>query len=109
MCVGGGGGGVAERRWFRAAAVERRKKKAVPEAVFLNFSGAQESIPMNLFRQPMYPGGPVRQPYSYSVPIAPIDCCKIPAQNCYHATTKKRSKKRYRRGFVISTFLKCEY
>ncbi len=28
---------------------------------------------MNQFRQP---GGPVRQPYSYSV-LAPIDCLKI--------------------------------
>jgi hypothetical protein len=26
----------------------------------------------------MKPGGPVQQPYSYSVPIAPIDCFKIP-------------------------------
>jgi hypothetical protein len=34
--------------------------------------------PRNRFRQPMYSGGPVRQPYSYSVPIAPIDCSKIP-------------------------------
>jgi hypothetical protein len=26
----------------------------------------------------MKPGGPVRQPCSFSVPIAPIDCSKIP-------------------------------
>ncbi len=31
-----------------------------PEHVFLNVYGAQESIPRNEFRQPMYPGGPVR-------------------------------------------------
>ncbi len=32
----------------------------------------------------MQPGGPVRQPYSYSVPIALTDCSKIPVQvsNC---------------------------
>jgi hypothetical protein len=29
---------------------------------------AQESIPRNQFRQPMRPGGPVRRPYSHSVP-----------------------------------------
>ncbi len=39
-----------------------------PEPVFLNFYGAQESILRNRFRQPMNPGGPVRQTYSYSVP-----------------------------------------
>ncbi len=38
------------------------------EPVFLNVYGAQESIPRNEFRQPMYPGGPVRQLYSSSVP-----------------------------------------
>jgi len=32
------------------------------------FMDAQESIPRNRIRQPMKPGGPVRQPYSYSVP-----------------------------------------
>ncbi len=37
------------------------------ETVFLNLKGAQESIPRNRFRLPMQPGGPVRQPYSYSV------------------------------------------
>ncbi len=31
-----------------------------PEPVFLNVYGAQESIPRNEFRQPMFPGGPVR-------------------------------------------------
>ncbi len=30
------------------------------EPVFLNGCGAQKSIPRNEFRQPMYPGGPVR-------------------------------------------------
>ena len=34
---------------------------------------------MNEFRPPMQSGGPVRKPYSYSVP-SPIDCLKIPAQ-----------------------------
>ncbi len=29
----------------------------------------------------MFPGGPERQPYSYSVPSPPIDCSKIPAQS----------------------------
>jgi hypothetical protein len=37
-------------------------------ARIFNFLGAQESIPRNQFRQAVYPGGPVRQPYSYSVP-----------------------------------------
>ncbi len=34
------------------------------EPEFLNFYGAQELSPRNQFRQPMYPGGPVRQLYS---------------------------------------------
>ncbi len=38
------------------------------EPEFLNIFRAQESIPRNHFRQPMQPGGPIRQPYSYSVP-----------------------------------------
>jgi hypothetical protein len=48
-----------------------------PEPVFLNFNGAQEPIPRNRFRQPMKPGGPVRQPYPYSVPRPH----RIPAQH----------------------------
>ncbi len=32
-----------------------------PETVSLNFQGAQESVPRNQFHQPMDPGGPVRQ------------------------------------------------
>jgi hypothetical protein len=48
------------------------------EAVLLNFYGAQKLIPRNRFRQPMQPGGPVREPYSYLVPGPPIDCSKIP-------------------------------
>ncbi len=32
-----------------------------PEPVFVNVYGAQEPIPRNRFRQPMQPGGPVRQ------------------------------------------------
>ncbi len=31
------------------------------EPVFVNVYGAQESIPRNRFRQPIEPGGPVRQ------------------------------------------------
>ncbi len=34
------------------------------EPVFLNVYGARESIPRNEFRQSMWPGGSVRQPYS---------------------------------------------
>jgi hypothetical protein len=45
-----------------------QKTTAWSEPEFLNFYGAQESIPRNQFRQPMQPGGPVRQSYSYSVP-----------------------------------------
>ncbi len=40
--------------------IEPRHSKSYPEPVFLNVYGAQESIPMNEFRQPMKPGGPVR-------------------------------------------------
>jgi hypothetical protein len=32
-----------------------------PEPVFVNVEEAQESIPRNRFRQPVEPGGPVRQ------------------------------------------------
>ncbi len=38
------------------------------EPEFLNFYEAQKSIPRNRFRQAVWPGGPVRQPYSHSVP-----------------------------------------
>jgi hypothetical protein len=41
---------------------------SLARARILNVYGAQESIPRNQFRQTMYPGGPVRQPYAYSVP-----------------------------------------
>ncbi len=34
------------------------------EPEFFNFEGAQESIPRNQVRQAVYPGVPVRQPYS---------------------------------------------
>ncbi len=34
--------------------------KSIPEPVFLNVYGAQESIPRNEFHQSMWPGGPVR-------------------------------------------------
>ncbi len=41
-------------------------------------------------RQPMYPGGPVRQPYSYSVPSPhTVDCYKIPPLRIsWHALSK---------------------
>ncbi len=35
---------------------------------FLKLQGAQESISSKQFRQAVQPGGPVQQPYSYSVP-----------------------------------------
>ncbi len=39
------------------------------EPAFSNLFGAQETIPQNRFHQPMKPGGPIRQTYSYLVPI----------------------------------------
>ncbi len=39
-----------------------------PEPVLLNVYGAPELMPRNEFRQPMQSGGPVRKPYSSSVP-----------------------------------------
>jgi hypothetical protein len=39
-----------------------------PKVVFLNFYGAPESTPKNRLRSSIYPGGPVRHPYSHSVP-----------------------------------------
>ncbi len=52
---------------------------STPEPECLNIEGAQESIPRNQFRQPlwMWPSGPVRQPYSYLVP-SPHCCCTGP-------------------------------
>jgi hypothetical protein len=38
------------------------------EPVLLNVYGAPELMPRNEFRQPMLSGGPVRKPYSSSVP-----------------------------------------
>jgi hypothetical protein len=35
---------------------------------------------MNQFRQAVWPGGPVRQPYFPTRFLAPIDCLKFPAQ-----------------------------
>ncbi len=37
-----------------------RRNSTNTEPVFLNVYGAQELIPRNEFRQPMWPGGPVR-------------------------------------------------
>ncbi len=34
-----------------------------PEPEYVNVKGAEESILRNRFRQPIEPGGPVRQPY----------------------------------------------
>jgi hypothetical protein len=45
-----------------------RFNSALAEPVFLNVYRGQESIIRNRFRQPMQPGGPIRKPYSYSVP-----------------------------------------
>ncbi len=51
------------------------------EAVFLNFYGAQESIPRNQFRQPMhYAAWHRRGIYINPNPalfLAPVDCSKI--------------------------------
>jgi hypothetical protein len=45
-----------------------------PEPVFVNVYGAQELIPMDRFRQPMYTGGPVRQiGLSYRLAMLGID------------------------------------
>ncbi len=45
-----------------------------PEPVFVNVYGAQELIPMDRFRQPMYTGGPVRQiGLSYRLAVLGID------------------------------------
>ncbi len=43
-------------------------------------SQESESMPRNQLRQPMWPGGPVRQPYSYTVD-SPPRLFKIPALN----------------------------
>jgi hypothetical protein len=61
---GGGGQGVGEGvgRWW-AAGVLAHPCEFSPhctEPEFLNFYGAQESIPRNQFRKPMKPSGPVR-------------------------------------------------
>jgi hypothetical protein len=40
--------------------VQESKKQNYILLVFLNVYGAPESIPRNEFRQPTYPGGPVR-------------------------------------------------
>ncbi len=50
-----------------------------PSPVFLNVYGAQESIPRNEFRQPMYS---LAGRYDNPIPTrfrAPIDCLKIPS------------------------------
>ncbi len=52
-----------------------------PELVVLHINGAQESIPRNEFRQPMYS---LAGRYDEPIPprfLAPIDSLKIPAQN----------------------------
>jgi hypothetical protein len=57
-----------EATHFFCCLIGLRRFLLTSEPEFLNFSGAQESIPRNQFRQAEQPGGPVRQPYSYSVP-----------------------------------------
>ncbi len=55
-----------------------------PQAFTISGSGidSKESIP-----ESMQPGGPVRQPYFHSVPIAPLDCFEIPHSNyMYHVS-----------------------
>ena len=48
--------------------VQRLLQYFPTKPIFLNVYGTQESIPRNEFRQPKQPGGPVRKPYSSSVP-----------------------------------------
>ncbi len=50
------------------------KNKESIEPEFLNFYGAQESVPRNQFCQPLKTGGPVRQPYPTRFLPSPIDC-----------------------------------
>ncbi len=55
-----------------------RVRDSCPEPVFLNVYGAQESIPRNEFRQPMYS---LAGRYDNSIPprfLAPIDCSLSP-------------------------------
>ncbi len=53
--------------------------RSTSEPEFYKISkSAQESIPRNQFRQPIEPDGPIWQPYSYSVPIAPHRLFKNP-------------------------------
>ncbi len=64
------------------------------EPEFLDFQGAQESIPRHQFRQPMQHGAPVRQPYFFpSRFLAPIDCLKIPALVSNLSTFRKKERK----------------
>jgi hypothetical protein len=69
---------LTSSKMFASSSLSQKFGRLI-EPVFLNVYGAQESIPRNEFRQPMYPGG------LYDIPIrtrflAPIDCLKIPAQ-----------------------------
>ncbi len=57
-----------------------------PEAVFLNFYWAQESIPRSRYRHSLYHGGPARQPYSYSVPYI--------VQKFQHCSSKKKKSRK---------------
>ncbi len=54
------------------------------ESELLNYEGAQESIPRNQLRQPMQPGGPVRQHYSYSVPSSHRLCLFCVVKHCIY-------------------------
>ncbi len=65
-----------------------------PEPVFLNVYGAQESIPRNEFRQPIWPGGPrYDNPISTSI-LAPIDFLK----NSSSEKQRKKSNKIIKSG-----------
>jgi hypothetical protein len=73
-----------------------RFKDTETETVFVNLYRSQESIPRNLFRQPMKPGGPERQPYSYTRFLAPKDCSKIQALYTFndgHLRTVKEKRR----------------
>jgi hypothetical protein len=62
----------------------RNSYRILTETEFLNFLRVQESISRNHFCQPMWPGGPVRQPILTRF-LAPIECLKIPAQDSWGA------------------------
>ncbi len=68
----------AKRKMFTAHVHFTRVQTHNPEPVFLNAYGAQESIPRNEFRQPMFLAGRYNKPIPPRF-LAPIDCLNIPA------------------------------